>query len=302
LTSTDVRALALCGTNLFAGTSNNGVFLSTNSGTSWTAASSGLTNTSVTSLAVSGTNFFAGTYGGVFVSTNSGTSWTVASSGLSTNLIVWSLGVSSTNLFAGTNSNGVYRIALTDFTFPVELNSFTGLAGGTTVALQWTTATEINNYGFDIERDLNNSWTKIGFVAGNGSSNVPHSYSYTDNVGSVGTYSYRLKQIDHDGAFVYSQAVQVKIAVPKVLTLSQNYPEPFNSSTTIQFTVPNNGRATLRVYNAIGQEVATLFNDEAAASVVHQVQFNGSNLASGIYLSRLEFGGKIQAEKMLLLK
>ena len=120
--------------------------------------------------------------------------------------------------------------------------------------------------------------------------------------GFTGTYSYRLKQIDHNGAFVYSQTVQVIIAVPKVLALSQNFPEPFNPSTTIQFTVPSDGKVTLKVYNAIGQEVATLFNDEAAAGVIHQVQFNGSNLASGIYFSRLEFGGNMQVRKMLLLK
>jgi Secretion system C-terminal sorting domain len=90
--------------------------------------------------------------------------------------------------------------------------------------------------------------------------------------------------------------------VPKVLALSQNYPKPFNPSTTIQFTVPNDERATLKVYHAIGQEIATLFNDEAVAGVVHQVQFNGSNLASGIYFSRLEFRGKMQVRKMLLLK
>ncbi len=185
---------------------------------------------------------------------------------------------------------------------PVELTSFTASASGTTVELQWTTATEINNFGFNIERAINSSWTKVGFVAANGTSNGPHTYSYTDNIGTAGTYSYRLKQIDHDGAFVYSQEVQVTIAVPKVLALSQNFPEPFNPSTTIQFTVPSDGRATLKVFNTLGQEVATLFDSEAEAGVYHQVQFNGSNLASGIYFSRLEFDGTMQVKKMLLLK
>ncbi len=187
---------------------------------------------------------------------------------------------------------------------PVEISSFKASATHEGTKLEWRTATEVNNAGFDIERQPANTqiWTKLGSVAGAGTSNTPHNYSYTDNIGPAGTYSYRLKQIDRNGAFVYSLAVQVTITVPKVLALSQNYPDPFNPSTTIQFTVPSYGRATLKVYNAIGQEVATLFNDETAAGVVHQVQFNAKNLASGIYFSRLEFGGKMLVKKMLLLR
>ena len=187
---------------------------------------------------------------------------------------------------------------------PLELVSFCGTANQLNAELQWNTATEINNVGFDIERRPSSSqtWTKIGSVTGAGTSNFPHTYSYTDNIGIAGTYSYRLKQIDRDGAFKYSQEVQVTIEVPKVLALSLNYPEPFNPSTTIQFTVPIDGRATLTACDAIGQEAATLFIDEAAAGVVFQVQFNGSNLASGIYLSQLEFGGKMQVMKVMLLR
>jgi len=187
---------------------------------------------------------------------------------------------------------------------PVQLASFTASVSNRETVLAWKTATEVSNSGFEIDRQLviAQQWTKIGFVQGQGTSNAPHSYSYTDNVGTAGTYSYRLKQIDHNGAFIYSQAVQVTIETPHVFALSQNYPEPFNPSTMIQFTVPSDGKATLKVYNAIGEEVATLFNEEAAAGVVHQVQFNGSNLASGIYFSRLEFNGKMQVKKMLLLK
>jgi hypothetical protein len=189
-------------------------------------------------------------------------------------------------------------------TLPVELTTFTATSNLSIVDLQWRTAMEVNNAEFDVERQPGNTqlWTKIGSVLGAGTSNAPHNYSFTDNVGSAGIYSYRLKQIDHNGSFVYSQAVQVTIAVPKVLALSQNYPEPFNPSTMIQFTVPSDGKATLIVYNAIGQEVATLFNDEATAGIVHQVQFNGSNLASATYFSRLEFGGKMLVKKMMLLK
>jgi hypothetical protein len=202
---------------------------------------------------------------------------------------------------------------------PVELTSFTGIAAGANAVLNWKTAAEVQNAGFEIQRTAGseqlvvnsknnqqspaNNWTKVGYVSGAGTSNTPHSYSFTNNIGTSGCYSFRLKQIDRNGAFTYSQTATVNVgAAPRVFSLDQNYPNPFNPSTTIQFTVPNDGRATLRVYNAIGQEVATLFNDEAAAGVVHEVQFSGSNLASGIYFSRLEFGGKMQANKMLLLK
>ncbi len=183
-----------------------------------------------------------------------------------------------------------YIFYTSEVNLPVELVFFMATASNLTTLLIRKTATDENNLGFDIERQpyTAQSWAKIGSVASAGTNNVPHSYLYTDNVETAGTYSYRLRQIGHNRAFTYSQAAQVTIALPKVLALSQNYPDPFNPSTTIQFTVPNDGRAAM-------------LNDEAAAGVVHQVQFNASNLATEIYFSRLKFGGKVQIKKMLLL-
>ena len=193
---------------------------------------------------------------------------------------------------------------------PVELTSFTAATNGLNSVLNWKTATEINNSGFEIDRkSMNNeqltmsNWTRVGFVAGNGTSNVPHNYSYNEKVASAGTYSYRLKQIDHNGAFKYSQEVMVKVGIaPNVFDLSQNYPNPFNPTTSIQFSVPSDGRVTLKVYNTIGQEVATLFNDVAKAGEYHQAVFDGSRLASGIYFARLDFGGKQMMKKMAMIK
>jgi Domain of unknown function (DUF5050)/Secretion system C-terminal sorting domain len=192
---------------------------------------------------------------------------------------------------------------------PVELTSFTALLKENTAQLSWATATEVNNYGFDVQRRAVPgsqpsviAWGKVGFVQGNGTSNTRHEYSYTDNVGSAGTYSYRLKQIDRDGAFKYSQEVQVTFGAPIRFALSQNYPDPFNPSTTIQFTVPSDGRGTLRVYNSLGQEVVTLFDGVVTAGDYHQIKFDGSNLASGIYFARLEFNGQMEVKKMTLLK
>ena len=190
-----------------------------------------------------------------------------------------------------------------DVDLPVELTSFSASINHALVNLQWTTATEINNFGFDIERKVITSWTKIGSVAGNGTSNVPHNYFYSDNVGDAGAYSYRLKQIDRNGAFTYSQEVNVQVAmVPKVFGLEQNYPNPFNPTTTMQFTVPSNRRTTLIIYNTLGQKVATLFDAVASAGDYHQATFDGSRFASGIYFARLEFGGQTLVRKLLMTR
>ncbi|HTY10320.1 MAG TPA: GLUG motif-containing protein [Bacteroidota bacterium] len=192
---------------------------------------------------------------------------------------------------------------------PVELTAFAGTSTGADAVLSWKTATEVQNAGFEIERMTDkqptaaNSWKRVGFVGGAGTSNAPHNYSFTDNVGSSGSYSYRLMQIDRNGAFTYSQTVTVNVAAgPRIFSLGQNYPNPFNPSTTIQFTVPEDGRASLKIYDAIGQEVATLFNSGAKAGEYHQATFDASRLASGIYFARLEFGGTMLTKKMMLLK
>ncbi len=146
-------------------------------------------------------------------------------------------------------------------------------------------------------------WTTVGSVPGAGTSNSPKSYSFTDRVSAAGSYSYRIKQIDNNGAFTYSQEIQVEVGLaPKVFTLLQNYPNPFNPTTTIEFAVPGDGRATLRVYNTIGQEVATLFNDNAKGGEYYQATFDASRLASGVYFARLQFGSTMQIKKLMLLK
>ena len=210
------------------------------------------------------------------------------------------------------SDNALNRVLVFDAAsaLPVELISFGVTAARSAAMLEWTTATEINNAGFDVERksmnneqSTKNGWTKVGFVAGHGTTNSPQHYSYSDDVGASGTYSYLLKQIDHNGAFTYSQEVSVQAGeVPRVFALAQNYPNPFNPATTLQFTVPNDGRATLKVYNTIGQEVATLFDGRASAGEYHQATFDGSRFASGIYLARLVFGGQTLVKKLLMTK
>lgn len=185
---------------------------------------------------------------------------------------------------------------------PVELSRFTARTVNGVVLLEWSTATEVNNAGFDVEKRMNGIWSKIGFVEGNGTTNAPKSYRYTD-AASNGTVSYRLKQIDRDGASVYSNVVEVtgNRAVTS-LEIVGNYPNPFNPSTSIRFTVPADGHAVVKVYNVIGREVATVFNGPAKAGVQNTAEFSAVSLSTGIYFSRLEFNGKNVIGKMILMK
>ncbi len=205
------------------------------------------------------------------------------------------------------------------FPLPVELFSFTAFADKNGVTLSWKTATEVNNYGFEIERAMENrtlssraetindpvgrddNWTKIGFVEGNGTTNAPKSYSFT-NRSANGKTSYRLKQIDRDGKFVFSQTVEVTApGTPKEFVLEQNHPNPFNPTTAISYKLPANSFTTLKIYDTIGREVATLVNEVKNAGY-YSAQFDGARLSSGIYFAKLSSSGKTQIRKLMLLK
>ncbi|HTX19178.1 MAG TPA: T9SS type A sorting domain-containing protein [Bacteroidota bacterium] len=214
-----------------------------------------------------------------------------------------------TDLTSGTTFTLANNVGGTN-PLPVELTSFAGSADRLNATLTWTTATEVNNRGFDIERKPSvaasqtpASWTKVGSVDGSGTSNVAHGYSFTDRNLTAGIYSYRLKQIDRDGGVRYSESIEVEVGmVAKALSLSGNYPNPFNPTTTIEFSIAKDGRAAVKVYNTLGQEVAQLFNETAQAGRLYQVTFNGDRLPSGVYFSVLEAGGQKLVKKMLMVK
>ena len=196
----------------------------------------------------------------------------------------------------------------TQYSLPVELTSFSAsVANGSTVNLSWKTATEVNNYGFDVERSSGNSnWQKIGFVAGSGNSNSPKDYSFTDNPSGGTSFSYRLKQIDVGGSFKYYDPVTVNLTLSGKPKLLQNSPNPFNPSTTIKFYTPNTSDVTIKIYDMLGREVTTLINQQTTAGY-HVVYWNGKdsrgeNVASGIYLYRLTAGNFSETKKMNLLK
>ena len=193
---------------------------------------------------------------------------------------------------------------------PVELSSFTTkVLKGSGVQLNWRTETEISNYGFEIERSenpkseiQNPQFEKIGFVEGNGNSNSPKDYSFTDNV-MGGKYSYRLKQIDTDGSFEYSKIIEVDAGnIPGEFVLEQNYPNPFNPSTTIKFALAETQTAKLIIYDVLGNEVAIPFNGIAEGGKVYETEFNGEHFSSGIYFYRLETDTEVQNRKMILIK
>jgi DNA/RNA endonuclease YhcR with UshA esterase domain len=189
---------------------------------------------------------------------------------------------------------------------PVELTSFSAKIVEGKVMLTWQTATEINNSGFEIQRSADGkNFVKIGFVNGHGSTVEKNSYSFSDKFQSAGIY-YRLKQIDYDGSFKYSDVVQVTSMVPKEFSLKQNYPNPFNPTTVISYDLPVDSKVVLKVYDILGNEVATLVNGEEAAGTYNIIfgaqNMNHRQLSSGIYFYKLETGKYTAIKKMMLLK
>ena len=207
----------------------------------------------------------------------------------------------------GLTSFSDFAIGKDNAALPVQMTSFVVNANRLNAELKWTTATEVNCYGFEIQRRLATgaeaAWTKVGFVQGAGTTDSPKDYSFTDVKLTPARYTYRIKQVDTDGKFEYYTPAEVEIGLAaKVLMLAQNYPNPFNPSTNIEFTLPADGRAVLKVYNILGQEVAELFNGEAQAGRIIQARFDAAGVSTGLCFYRLQFGGKTLIKRMLLVK
>jgi hypothetical protein len=197
---------------------------------------------------------------------------------------------------------GTLTLIKTDPPLPVELTSFTAKIINKAVHLNWYTSTEISNYRFDIERMFkSNYWQKIGSLPGAGNSNSPKVYSFTDNSPLLtGNYFYRLKQIDNDGHYKYSNNVEVTLT-PVSNSLHQNYPNPFNPSTKIQYELSSNQFVTLKVYDVLGNVLETLVNEDKPSGN-HELIWNSANLSGGVYFYRIKAGNFIDTKKMLLLK
>lgn len=184
---------------------------------------------------------------------------------------------------------------------PVELVSFAASVNNGIVKLVWSTASEINNRGFEIERSSNGDFGSIGFVSGAGTTTQGQSYSFSDKVAD-GVYSYRLKQFDFDGTFTYSNVIEVDVTAPLNFDLAQNYPNPFNPATVIEYSIASPANVTLTVFTVLGEQVAVLVDNQFSEAGKYSVNFNASQLASGTYIYRLQAGEFIATKKMLLTK
>lgn len=217
----------------------------------------------------------------------------------------------NTGALVATPVSGVSARSLREYDLsivPVELTSLTANVAGNSVELNWTTATETNNQGFEILRSAqnDNDWQQIGFVPGFGTTTEPKSYSYTDQSVNSGKYYYRLKQIDYDGSFTYSDVAEVEVSLPIEFSLDQNYPNPFNPSTTIQFSLPVDAQVKISVYNLVGEKAAEVVSKEFSAGI-HKVYFDASVLTSGVYFYQLDATGNdgktfSSVKKMTVLK
>ncbi len=211
------------------------------------------------------------------------------------------------NVYFDPDNNIVLKIAsLTQIPpLPVELTNFSASTRGSFVILNWTTATEKNNMGFEIQRKnitKPDNWKKIGFVEGNGTSTTPSNYSYTDHISGYGDFSYRLKQVDFDGSYEYSNEIIVKGGTrPDEYSLSQNYPNPFNPTTVISFELPEAAKVKLVVYNLLGQVVKTLADGNYEAGSYNK-NFDGTDLSSGVYIYELKANDVVLKHKMVLMK
>ena len=195
---------------------------------------------------------------------------------------------------------------------PVELVSFTATSNGKEVILNWSTATELNNLGFEVQRKFgSNDFVTVGSVKGQGTITSPNHYSFLDKLIDGGKYFYRLKQIDFDGTFEYSDVVEVEVEV-RILdkfTLEQNYPNPFNPNMTIKYSVPKLSFVTIKIYDVLGSEVATLVNEEKPVGS-YDVGWVATGFPSGVYFYRLQVvdpksssgHGFVETKKMILMK
>lgn len=207
--------------------------------------------------------------------------------------------VNPQNITATSTNVGYYN-----GTLPVELSAFSASVSGNSVTLNWATSFEESNSGFEIERSAGDGqFSKIGFVAGNGNTSSPRSYSFSDRNLNTGSYTYRLRQIDYNGNFSYFDLQGgVEVGIPGDFVLHQNYPNPFNPSTTINFDLPYAARVTLSVYDMSGRLVATAISNESRPAGYYSVSFNASSLSSGVYFYELRTDMEVRSRKFTLVK
>jgi photosystem II stability/assembly factor-like uncharacterized protein len=278
---------------------NGKVFRTTDGGTTWTEYNVGANVTLYDILYVTSSLVWISGDAGMFYSEDGGISWTRANKFHGQN-IQYSMSIAGSYLF----TSGEYGHILKNNSdpVPVELTSFTASVSGNSVLLSWSTATEVNNSGFEIERSSDQKyWHTLGFINGNGTTAEKQEYYFTDINSLTGTTYYRLKQIDYNGQFEYSAVVAVQSDLIHSFNLEQNYPNPFNPTTSISYQLPYDGLVTVKIYDILGNELQTLVN-EYQETGRYNTSFDAGKLASGIYICKIKAGQYTASIKMTLMK
>jgi hypothetical protein len=185
---------------------------------------------------------------------------------------------------------------------PVELENFTAYSYGNAVELKWVTVSETNNYGFEVERNSGEGFVDVTFVPGSGTITEKRVYSFTEYGLQTGKHIYKLTQIDYDGSRSVIGTVEADVSYnPSEFVLSQNYPNPFNPSTVIRYQIPEDGFVTLKIYDLLGNELATLFEGEQNRGS-YTANWDASGIASGVYFYTLITGNNSASKKLMLLR
>ena len=290
------------------GVDDNGVIWKTiDIGESWHQINSG-TNEDLSGIYFINENrgYVVGANGTILVTTNGGYSWYQQDSG--TNDHLFNIDFVDENEGYAIGLNGAFlKTVNSGGTIPVELISLTATTKKGNVLLNWSTATETNNLGFEIERKIivesRGEWIRIGFVEGAGTTTEPNEYSYSDDINLISAKSleYRLKQMDFNGSYEYSDIVYIDNPAPLDYKLLQNYPNPFNSNTIIKYGLPEKSDVNLKIYNSLGQQVLTILSEKKEAGN-YEVAFDASSLPSGVYFYQLRAGSFVETKKMVLMK
>jgi hypothetical protein len=277
---------------------NGTILKTTNGGINWISQTSNTFAELISLFFINNIGWACEGLSALLKTTNGGLNWV----GYTSSIMIEELHFkdSLTGWSAG-NTLGSFSIQkTTNCGIPVEFLSFTSTVLMNDVRLSWATATEKNNYGLNVEKIENGNlssgkWKTISFVKGLGTTTEKQIYKFVDEDLLPGKYLYRLKQVDYDGTSEYSQAIEVELISPGVFKLEQNYPNPFNPSTRIKDPVASKQHITLKIFDVLGNEVATLV-DEYKPAESYEVKFDGSNHSTGIYLYQLKADNFIQSK------
>ncbi len=287
--------------SIFATNVYEGVLRSTNNGINWELVKPepGLQQRYPLSVNRKGEIYTTGTGDKLYRSTDDGDTWGNVTGNLNLVSIKRIIFDDSDKVYLATDESVYREGGIT----PIQLTGFRAVTDNNKVMLSWSTSTETNNKGFEILRKAqnDNQWKMIGFIGGNGTTTSPQQYSYTDNNVNTGKYYYRLKQIDFNGSYKFSNEIEANVNSALVYSLEQNYPNPFNPATTISFTIEKPGIVLIKIYDILGREVTTLLNEKLSEGR-HSINFNAFKLSSGIYFYTLTVGEYKSAKKMQVLK